>query len=80
MDEQCEGCGGCLGVGAPHVCDPNEVALMGEMRKYSRVCQAEEYRKASEFLEEKGSLLPHLPEGWIQAISALRQESARLRK
>lgn len=80
MDEQCEDCGGCLGVGAPHVCDPGEVELKRDMEKYSRVCQAEELRKAAEFLEEKGSLLPHLPEGWTRATQALREESARLRK
>lgn len=42
MNEQCEKCGGLLGVGAPHECDPGEVELMEHIKKDKATYEAKD--------------------------------------
>lgn len=81
MNETCEDCGGLLGVGAPHACDPGELELKADMKKFERERAAEKLDHAAFFLSTQ--TIPANSPGWRQgyefAIKSLRQEASAIR-
>lgn len=85
MNEVCEDCGGLLGVGAPHVCDPVELELGIAMKKAEREREAEKFDQAAFFLSTQA--IPTIDnrfvsawrDGYEFAIKSLRKEAGALR-
>ena len=82
MNEQCDDCGGLLGVGGPHVCDPGEVEIVKAMKQYLRDVEAEKL-EASAFYLSTQVIHPNDPsftKGYNLAIRSLRDQAALLRQ
>lgn len=84
MNETCSDCGGLLGTGAPHECDPGEVELM----KHMKICaekheaEAEVIAAADAFYDLAHANLPELRmiEQWKEITKRLDLTVQALRK
>jgi len=82
MNEICDDCGGLLGVGGPHVCDPNEVSLGLSMKAEELIREAKELENASFFLSTQYFAVSDsvFSKGYECAIANLRQKASNLRQ